>query len=251
MKSINPRLILYLLLGSLILFACTFVSLSNSPLSENFLSSAIEIFITVLIIDRLLNLDKSKKFQKINEPIAENLKVITSLSLFQLMNKLGSEEMTLTALENLTSEKVKTAVRLLEKSDYFKVSGAKFASEKGFTEDVYKHLLGTVKAINKVLDTVKPYPDPELLNIMSDIQVILITATKLEEERIKMFSHLEKIKEDKQLYDALSVAWYDPYENSRFIGVDLKNAQSVIRKFNQTMIEIYKRADEKNLFFDI
>lgn len=258
-----PRLILYIFLILLITGSVFFWIMSGrSSMSENFLAGAIEIAITVVLIDGLLSMERKRRIKVLNTGHARSSRYHLGLVLVELMKEFNfpvkPSELEVVgwsneALRNKVSE-------FFESQEYDKylqdVKGAKRGALKK-VKHVEKLVERSASEVTKSLEKSEPYPDPILVKLINDAVPHLVALTKV----VEIMFEMNKIVDDangasdadlvKGILDKQMEELTSKDSSLPTTGIKSSSIHQSLKIFMDALLIVHERAEKNRLYYDI
>ncbi len=261
-----PRIALYVVLLGLIATAWLYYELSKgSSLSENFLAGAIEILITVIVIDGLLSLNRKQRMSNINAKHASETRVLLGFVLVSIIKEFGFKvfpseleavDMTNIELQKLIkdflkSSEYRTFLKCLRDAD--QATLPKLKSIQNLLED-------SLKRISDSLNGAQPYPDPALTKLVSDTQPSLLGSFKIIDflyeavyEKLPGIQAEHPNSSEKVINQSRDLF---KQELRRLVSAgdganDRANFRKSLAAYLDAILTVHEKAQENKLFYDV
>lgn len=165
MKIIRkPKYLVYVILLILLTAAVVYYFMTHSSLSESLFTTTLGMFVTVILIDTLLQIDKKQKYKSLNRLNARSLKLSIAFCLLSARNDLGDKRKYKTDDVDRSTHEL---TELFEANLKNLVLAANTEQLKKFCDTI----LNTANSIDKVLDRIIPYPSLETKTTASDLAI--------------------------------------------------------------------------------
>lgn len=199
---VNHKIFLYLLLIGLVIISWfTYISNPDNSLTSNFFTGFVELLITVVIVDALINLSEEKqkkeKYATLNKSTAAGLKIQTMMSVHafaKFINFKSSKDAQAVTYLELTNAELKFYVEsLLESKEMADLIALYEKNPKKAIKSIRELdaiLKLHVESHEKTLEKVQPYPDPEIIE-------------KIYEFKVNIHAHLQVVQD---IYNAMHSA---------------------------------------------
>jgi hypothetical protein len=253
------RLAMTLVITGLIIASYFYRVMTHSPLSDNLFAGAIEVAVTVTLIETILNLNRRHRLKLVNASVAENMKLAMAINVFRILEKAGLKTKTnLDSVQMQHWELAQMCANHLDSDEY-----------KNFQSDLKKYQKSTKKKLDEIielLDTcdkstksglknVKPYAKPELYEVATDISVknsvfkTLINELYVEMPKALLKNRKKGTKDYKDAEQGISLVW------SFAIGAAPGDTDSKLLKCVEDVLNdcltLHEAACTNDLFIDV
>lgn len=255
------KILLYATLLFLVLITFLWMLNGHSSLSENFFASAIEILITVCLIDGLLSIDRHRRMRALNKAEANGVKTLMSLRIMGITNAFGFKYSTDIDVASYSNAQMREHVnKFFEDHRYMKFLKDLENMEarlrpmlKKLDERVEKELSGTRESLKEV----KPYADPEIIHWIGNFQPKIIaqfTIVNFMYESI--YVHLPEKghndpKKDKDFWPFFKNHLYKDLVVTGEGKSDKESFETVIKGIFKLFLDIHEKAELNRLHYDI
>ena len=257
-KSIWPRLLLYVFLGILILCSVLYGSVSeHSSLSENFLAGSIEIAIMVILIDGLLSLERRRRIKSINAGNASEVRHTLGLIIVGSMREFSfpvePSELTVALMSN--SDLRKQAKKFFESKEYTDYLQDVKTAKKGMLqkiENLEKYMTEFSSTLVKKIDKSAPHPDPALVKLIRDTVPAILVLTQVVKIMYEMMEMVKNSKaSDAALVKGILDKQMEELTTNKDEADDKNSMHATFRAFLNAMLNIHERAEKNALHYDI
>ena len=260
-KLLWVKMVLY---GTLLAFvAATLLWMLNtdSSLSENFFAGAVEIFVTVFLIDGLLSMDRRRRMRTVNKAQANSIQTITSIRILGLTGAFGfkySNDIELTEYSNVQLRQFVSD--FLVDQRYLKflddLKGMKrelMPILKKLDERIEMELTG----IRKSLKEVKPYVNPDIIHQIDDFQPKIIAQLSIVNfmyaviyEHLPSKGHKDP-KKDGDFWPFFKDHVYEDLVVTGEGNPDKESLESAIGGMFNLLLDIHSKAESNQLHYDV
>lgn len=269
MRSNNisfPRVVLYIVLLGLIAAAWLYYELSKgSSLSENFLAGAIEILITVIVIDGLLSLNRRQRMSNINAKHASETQFLIGYYLVGIIKEFGYQVLPseLEAVGMSNAELRKLIKDFLKSSEYRAFLQSLRDADQSILpklKDIQSILEDSFKRVGSSLNEARPYPDPALTKLVSDAQPGIIGSFKIIDflyetvyEKLPSIqaehpnSSEKAISQSRDLFKKELRRLVSTGDGAR----DRANFHNTLCAYLDAILMVHEKAQENKLFYDV
>lgn len=237
----------------------------HKSISENLITSAIEITITVVLIERLLSLERKRRLVAINTYHSNEMTVYIAVVLYKVFSEFGYKPSGVSDLDgvmSLNKDLQSTTKSFLASKQYrrFLLDVRKAGvGASPVIELVRKMLDDSFPKIQKMLNGAKPYPDPLLVSRHSAAFSSLAGSFKAldflyEFVNVDLVGIEKKYPDDKE---GSSVA-------RKILGQALKrivgdddgsddraNFNRAFSGYLETLLDIHNKAEKNELYYDV
>jgi hypothetical protein len=260
-SSISRHRKLYIVAIAVMLIALSYAyrRCTHSALADNLYAGAIQVAITVIFIDTILDTDRRYRLNSVNAEPADAMRIALATCILKIMLHMGLEvENGLETVDYSTNElrKLKTSYFSSSKYDAYVDSLTTINPKTKKSLDKLVELLkNTNEMVGKGLKEVRPYPKPGLMALASDANIKSMVFGKLIDELyVKMPRALKKKHPKtstsyKNAVSASNLVW-----KMAFIGQSASASSDGMINVVYEVIDIYltlhKAASSNELYLD-
>lgn len=207
---VDHKILLYVVLVALVVFSwIVYTNDPTSSLASNFFTGFVELLITVIIVDALINLSEEKqkkeKYAALNKSSADGLKIQSMMSIYAVgrfvKHKVKDEEKTITYLESSNNELKSFVESILGSQEFTNLISSYEQNPKKTVANIRKldkMIKLHVEAHEKTLDKIKPYPDPEVIERVFNFKINIHAHLQVVQEIYGAMLSAEKNTDDKK-----------------------------------------------------
>ncbi len=260
-KNITKKTLLYAFL--VFLFISTmiiYVNNKDSGLAQNFLAGSIEVLITVLVIERLIDISRNesrnKKYLMINSELMDGLKLTCDKLVIDFGDIVNHEfekkERTIEIFEYKNQEIAGVANKILNGNGFKDVvqqfmHDEEFAVEwSNINDDKLAKNLGEIL---KKLEKTKPYLNPDITKRINKSGITL-NVHRLAIDETKKLIDVAKNSGNKDIYKFMKNNIWDGLVRGA-IGVEDQSLEYVCRSYLDTLIYIHKQCEDGKIHYEI
>lgn len=259
---IDNKIILYaLIVVFLITSAVFYFNNKESGLAQNFLVGSIELFVTIVFVDILINISRSgtrnKKLKEINKHTSQELKFLTAHAVYTLGSDLGyafsKDEKTLEIFE-YPNEKLRDLSEKILISDSTKKTLAKSENSinhaKKFFKKQSKYIEGRYESFSKLLEAFKPYADPSAVDKLKSEAMEIRTHLYVLSDIADILLKVKKESNDPKGFKlALKVVWIPTFRGE--VHGAQKEVLNIFKRYSEMLLYLHDRAEKNNLYFEV
>jgi len=251
-----------LLYSFLILFVgaiTTWWLIARTSLSENFFAGAVDLFITVFIVERLILADRTRRLKQINIESSDWVAKSICFSVVLLADTMGYKIKDQLSVGEYDHKKLGELVERIFGSKNYKEYLQSLYVLDPKTISKFEALKITFeenrKRLSKAVKSVKPYLDPELSQVIMQNSVNANVLTEVPLQVLKIvYEDMPKDghpidPNDSQFWDGFKVMWERLVLNHETVGSG-ENFDESLRKIVNIQLDILKRAKDNDLFYD-
>ncbi len=254
---VGHKILLYLLLIFLVVVSWfAYASQPDNSLTSNFFTGFVELLITVIIVDALINLSEEKqkreKFAALNRSTASGLKIQSMMSAYALAKfinfKSSNEDKAVTYLELSNDELRGYTETILRSAELSEMIGLYEKSPTKAIESITKldeMIKLHVESHEKTLEKIRPYADPEIIEKIFDFKINIHAHLQIVQEIHKAMHTAEISSKDKKGIEQFEkLIWAPLIRGEIHQG---KGISDIISEYLRYCIYIHKRAEDNNL----
>lgn len=257
----HPKPTLYVLATFIFVAALLYYLIApNSSLSANFLAGAVQLGITLLVIDNLIQLDresqKNRKCKRINRDEAHALATKIAVNVYLTAKDIGfSKELTITQIDGVNPLMLERYFNEFVASDDFKTFKNKLLNQPDIAvssiKKIYENIEKALEHTKNGLTKIRPYADPDLISKLSDISPTLVAHLRAVELIRGIIAKVsEERPSDKEAIKLINESMWAPLIEGVGPGEEL-SLEAILHSYFSVLLATYKRALENNLHMEI
>jgi len=250
----------FLVLIAILLVGASYVyrAATHTALADNLYAGALEVAVTVLLIETILEFDHRYRLKQINAHTADNLRLMAATYALQTFSIFGCKvDNSLEMVQVKNRELVKlqeSCFNSKEYKNYIEDLAKVSPSTKRSLNKISKHLIDWSKAVDKSLKEVKPYPSPELVTVTGEMVVKSVALSTLIDELYtklpagvtgKYTKSTKSYKEAKKITDWLWGGFVLGSNNRQ------ESLASLIKEILDCNLKLHKASEYNVLFMDV